>query len=81
MASVNLGTKAVGSIVKIKVNGASKDFIIVQQGNPSTSVYDSSCDGTWLLMKDNYNYKAWTATEKKRLQEFRYQLLPERHVL
>lgn len=64
MASVNLGTKAVGSIVKIKVNGASKDFIIVQQGNPSTSVYDSSCDGTWLLMKDNYNYKAWNATEK-----------------
>ena len=64
MKSVNLGTKAVGSIVKIKVNGASKDFIIVQQGNPSTSVYDSSCDGTWLLMKDNYNYKAWNATEK-----------------
>lgn len=64
MKSVNLGTKAVGSIVKIKVNGASKDFIVVQQGNPSTSVYDSSCDGTWLLMKDNYNYKAWNATEK-----------------
>jgi hypothetical protein len=65
MKSVNLGTKAVGSIVKIKVNGASKDFIVVQQGNPSTSVYDSSCDGTWLLMKDNYNYKAWNATENK----------------
>lgn len=64
MASVNLGTKAVGSIVKIKVNGASKDFIVAQQGNPSTSVYDSSCDGTWLLMKDNYNYKAWNATPK-----------------
>ena len=64
MKSVNLGTKAVGSIVKIKVNGASKDFIVVQQGNPSTSVYDSSCDGTWLLMKDNYNHKAWNATEK-----------------
>ena len=59
MANVKLGTKAVGSIVKIKVNGASKDFIVVQQGNPSTSVYDSSCDGTWLLMKDNYTYKKW----------------------
>ena len=31
MANVKLGTKAVGSIVKIKVNGASKDFIVVQQ--------------------------------------------------
>ena len=54
MANVKLGTKAVGSIVKIKVNGASKDFIVVQQGNPNTSTYDSSCNGTWLLMKDIY---------------------------
>lgn len=54
MANVKLGTKAVGSIVKIKVNGTSKDFIVVQQGNPNTSTYDSSCNGTWLLMKDIY---------------------------
>lgn len=54
MANVRLGTKAVGSIVKIKVNRASKDFIVVQQGNPNTSTYDSSCAGTWLLMKDIY---------------------------
>ena len=54
MANVRLGAKAVGSIVKIKVNGASKDFIVVQQGNPNTSIYDSSCAGTWLLMKDIY---------------------------
>ena len=54
MANVKLGTKAVGSIVKIKVNGAVKDFIIVQQGNPNTGTYDASCAGTWLLMKDIY---------------------------
>lgn len=54
MANVKLGTKAVGSVVKIKVNGASKDFIVVQQGNPNTSTYDASCDGTWLLMKEIY---------------------------
>ena len=54
MSYVKLGTKSVGSIVKIKVNGASKDFIVVQQGNPNTSTYDSSCAGTWLLMKDIY---------------------------
>lgn len=53
MANVKLGTKAVGSIVKIKVNGAAKDFIIVHQGLPS-SAYDASCNGTWLLMKDIY---------------------------
>ena len=54
MANVKLGTKAVGSTVKIKVNGTVKDFIIVQQGNPNTGTYDSSCNGTWLLMKDIY---------------------------
>lgn len=64
MANVKLGTKAVGSIVKIKVNGAAKDFIIVQQGNPNTSTYDSSCAGTWLLMKDSYNYMKWDGTWK-----------------
>lgn len=58
MANVKLGTKAVGSIVKIKVNGTSKDFIVVHQGKPS-SVYDDSCAGTWLLMKDIYENRAW----------------------
>lgn len=63
MANVKLGTKAVGSIVKIKVNGAAKDFIIVHQGLPS-SAYDDSCTGTWLLMKDSYNYMKWNATDE-----------------
>lgn len=53
MANVKLSTKAVGSIVKIKVNGAVEDFIIVHQGKPS-SIYDDSCDGTWVLLKDIY---------------------------
>lgn len=53
MANVKLGTKAVGSIVKIKVNGASKDFIVVHQGLPS-SAYDASCNGVWVVMKDIY---------------------------
>ena len=62
MANVRLGAKAVGSIVKIKVNGASKDFIVVQQGNPNTSTYDSSCAGTWLLMKDIYEKRQWDSS-------------------
>lgn len=44
---------AVGTSVYMKVNGVSKEFIIVHQGLPSF-VYDSSCNGTWLLMKDCY---------------------------
>lgn len=61
MANVRLGAKAVGSIVKIKVNGAVKDFIIVHQGKPS-SVYDDSCNGTWLLMKDIYEKRQWNSS-------------------
>lgn len=53
MANVKLSTKAVGSTVKIKVNGAAKDFIVVHQGKPS-SIYDDSCNGTWVLLKDIY---------------------------
>ena len=58
MANAKLGTKAVGSIVKLKVNGAAKEFIVVHQGKPS-SIYDESCNGTWLLMKDIYEYYVW----------------------
>lgn len=46
-----LGTKASGSIVKVNENGAPVNYIVVQQGLPS-SIYDPSCDGTWLLRQD-----------------------------
>lgn len=52
--ATRLGNMAVGSTVKIKVDGTLKDFIIVHQGNPDSTIYDSSCAGTWLLMKDIY---------------------------
>lgn len=58
MASVALGTKAVGSTVKLNVNGTAREFLIVHQGKPS-SIYDNSCDGTWLLMKDCYESRQW----------------------
>lgn len=58
MTNAKLGTKAVGSIVKLKVSGAAKEFIVVHQGKPS-SMYDESCNGTWLLMKDIYANRVW----------------------
>lgn len=56
-----LGEQAVGSIVKLTVNGSARNFIVVHQGRPSTS-YDSSCDGTWLLMEDLYETRAWDSS-------------------
>lgn len=55
-SGIPIGTLPVGSVVKIGVNGKSYDFLVVNQGIPSgSSLYDSSCNGTWLLMKDIYN--------------------------
>lgn len=56
-----IGSLAVGSIVKIKVDGSAKDFIVVHQGRPS-GIYDNSCNGTWLLMKDIYKNRQWDSS-------------------
>lgn len=48
----------VGNTVKIAVNGTLRDFLIVHQGLPS-SMYDDSCNGTWLLMKEIYTRVQW----------------------
>lgn len=43
-----LGEQAVGSIVKLNVGGVATNFIVVHQGLPG-SMYDASCDGTWVM--------------------------------
>lgn len=58
MANVKLGTKAVGSVLKLNLNGSPKNFIVVHQGKPS-SLYDDSCDGTWVLMQDIHSTRQW----------------------
>lgn len=54
---------AVGSSVFLNVNGAPREFLVVNHGIPSdSSLYDSSCDGLWLMMKDLYTTMKWDAT-------------------
>lgn len=53
---------SIGESVVLTVNGEDREFLVVHQGNPDTSVYDASCDGIWLLMKDIYENKAWDST-------------------
>lgn len=48
----------VGDIVPINEYGNPVDYIVVQQGLPS-SMYDASCDGTWLLRKDIAENRVW----------------------
>lgn len=62
---------AVGSTVKLSVNGTVTDFLIVNQGIPlSTNAiqYDSSCNGTWLLMKDIYENRQWHNSDVNNLE-------------
>ena len=48
----------IGQFIKLNLNNASWYWRVVHQGRPS-SLYDESCNGTWLLMKDIYNNMAW----------------------
>lgn len=55
-----LGNVAVGGIVKLKENGSPKNYIVVHQGKPS-SMYDNSCNGTWLLRQNIYSDHYWSS--------------------
>ena len=55
-----ISSLAVGSSVWCEVNGARTELLIVQQGNPDTSLYDASCDGTWCLFKGIYEKCMWS---------------------
>ncbi len=61
----HVGTNAdrlVGSTMTLNVDGKPYEFIVVQQGKPS-SMYDDSCSGTWLLMKDIYEMRMWNSPD------------------
>ena len=44
------------------MGGVKTEFIIVNQGNPYESLYDNSCNGAWVMMKDLYTTKAIGST-------------------
>ena len=62
MATVKLGAKAAGSIVKLRENGALVDFIVANQGKPASGNYDDSCNGTWLVRKDIHSNRTWDSS-------------------
>lgn len=57
-----LGDLEIGTIVHIKENGGYQDYLVVNQGLPS-SMYDSSCNGAWLLRKDIYTTRVWSSVD------------------
>lgn len=57
----------IGQFIKLNVNGIPWYWRIVHQGLPS-SIYDASCDGTWLLMKDVYEQRSWDSGNANKLE-------------
>ena len=57
-----ISSLAVGSSVWCEVNGTRTELLIVHQGNPDTSLYDASCDGTWCLFKNIYSKRIWLSS-------------------
>lgn len=57
-ASTPASELAVGTLIKILENGSPVEYMIVNQGLPS-SMYDASCDGCWVLRKDIAENRAW----------------------
>ena len=62
MAVQKLGDVAVGTIVKLNLNGTPWDIRILHQGNPNPALYDSSCDGTWVCLEKIYSTRAWNSS-------------------
>ncbi len=62
VAGIQAVTLAVGSIVKLRENGTPVNYIVVNQGIPGgSSLYDASCDGTWLLRQTILKSTVWSA--------------------
>lgn len=56
--SSRLGNIAVGTVLHLQESGVYQDYIVVHQGLPS-SMYDASCNGTWLTRKNISSNVTW----------------------
>ena len=63
-----IGNVPVGTILHLKENGVYQDYFVVNQGLPS-SMYDSSCNGTWLLRNPIYGNLVWDDTNYSSYKE------------
>ena len=57
----------IGKTIKLNLNGTPWDWMVVHQGLPS-SIYDASCDGTWLLLNDIYEEREWHSSNMNNLE-------------
>lgn len=58
-----VSTLAKDTSVYVNMDGVPCEWYIVYQGNPNTSLYDSSCNGTWLIPKNSLEQRQWNSTK------------------
>ena len=69
VTGIQAGTLAVGSVVKLMEGGTAVEYLVVNQGIPSnSSLYDASCDGTWLLRKDIHSERQWNTSDANKYE-------------
>lgn len=63
LTGILASTLPVGSTVKLMEGSTAIEYLVVNQGIPSnSSLYDASCDGTWLLRKDIHSERQWNSS-------------------
>ena len=63
VTGTSIGNIDVGAEIILNENGAPINYLIVNQGIPeNSSLYDASCDGTWLLRKDIAENRQWNSS-------------------
>ena len=58
----------IGKTIKLNLNGTPWEWLVVHQGLPSADIYDASCNGTWLLLKDIYEERQWNSSNANKLE-------------
>ena len=63
VTGTSIGNLDVGTEITLNENGVPENYLIVNQGIPeNSSLYDASCDGTWLLRKDIAENRQWNSS-------------------
>lgn len=63
VVGIKAGDLPIGQIVKLMEGGVETEFIVVNQGIPeNSSLYDESCNGTWLLRKEVHSNRQWNSS-------------------
>lgn len=57
----------IGQTIKLNLNGTPWEWLVVHQGL-SSDIYDASCNGTWLLLKDIYEERNWHSSNANKLE-------------